>query len=296
MSALTKVNVFSRFADQAHNSLLVRPQGLSPRYLEFVSDGTGIFDLFIDCPESILVSQYKPHDRPRGFWIQEVDALRPDLYKMLRNPSSAEKFFQRYKFDYIFTQDIDLCLADDRFRFLFGMGSSLKHPSIYSKSKLCSMITSNKNTLPMHKKRLQIAKHFAASLDLFGRGHNPVQFKEEALSAYMFSIVIENFTSKAGFTEKLLDCFLTGTIPIYLGASDIDDFFDGNGIIKFNDQFSISQLTPDLYYQRMSSIRRNFSIALNYTVPIENSLLELIEPFKSLSSNTLPLYDLLRKI
>lgn len=296
MSALTKVNVFSRFADQAHNSLLTRPQGLSPRYLEFVSDGTGIFDLFTDCPESLVLAQWKPHDRPRGFWIQEVDALRPDLYTTLRKPSSAEKYFKRYKFDYIFTQDIDLCTTDDRFRFLFGMGSSLKVPSIYPKSKLCSMITSNKNILPMHKKRLQIAKHFAGSLDLFGRGHNPVQFKEEALSPYMFSIVVENFISKAGFTEKLLDCFLTGTIPVYLGATAIDDFFDGNGIVKLNDQFSLSELTPDLYYQRISSIRRNFAIALNYTVPIENSLLELIEPFKSISSATPPLYDLLRKI
>ena len=85
MSALTKVNVFSRFEDQAHNSLLVRPRDLSPRYLEFVSDGTGVFDLFIDCPESVILAQWKPHDRPRGYWIQEVDALRPDLYTTLRN-------------------------------------------------------------------------------------------------------------------------------------------------------------------------------------------------------------------
>ena len=32
-------------------------------------------------------------------------------------------------------------------------------------------------------------------------------------------------------TEKVNDCFLTGTIPIYLGAPDIGDYYNLDGII-----------------------------------------------------------------
>ena len=49
----------------------------------------------------------------------------------------------------------------------------------------------------------------------------------------MFSIVIENSIESDYFTEKLLDCFLTGTIPIYVGTKTTSEYFDTDGIIYF---------------------------------------------------------------
>ena len=36
------------------------------------------------------------------------------------------------------------------------------------------------------------------------------------------------------FTEKLLDCFLTRTVPVYWGCPDIYEYFDLDGIIHVN--------------------------------------------------------------
>lgn len=55
--------------------------------------------------------------------------------------------------------------------------------------------------------------------------------KSEGLIPYMYSIVLENDKYPSYFTEKLTDCFVTGTIPIYRGAPDIGDYFDTSGMI-----------------------------------------------------------------
>ena len=40
-----------------------------------------------------------------------------------------------------------------------------------------------------------------------------------------FSIATENAAVDNYFTEKLMDCFLTKTVPIYYGSSNIGEFF-----------------------------------------------------------------------
>lgn len=45
--------------------------------------------------------------------------------------------------------------------------------------------------------------------------------KYEVLSQYKFSLCFENMIMKGYLTEKIFDCLYTGTVPLYLGASDI---------------------------------------------------------------------------
>ena len=73
----------------------------------------------------------------------------------------------------------------------------------------------------------------------------------------MFSIAIENDSYETYFTEKLLDCFATGTVPLYIGAPDIGDHFDSNGIINLTNVFDFSTLTRDLYESKKESIKNN---------------------------------------
>jgi alpha(1,3/1,4) fucosyltransferase len=47
--------------------------------------------------------------------------------------------------------------------------------------------------------------------------------KYEVLSQYKFSLCFENMAMKGYVTEKIFDCLYAGTIPLYLGASDIQD-------------------------------------------------------------------------
>jgi hypothetical protein len=153
---------------------------------------------------------------------------------------------------------------------------------IYDKTKLCSFVFSNKTWNRYHRMRHNIynnLKH-TNTLDFFGSGSdNPIEFKITALKDYMFSVVIENSIEDCYFTEKLLDCFLTGTIPIYCGHKNVSKFFDTDGILFFdgeNDLSSVLQiLTESLYSSMEDSVNRNFYLAHKYIHP-ENLINEYV--------------------
>lgn len=48
--------------------------------------------------------------------------------------------------------------------------------------------------------------------------------KYDVLSRYVFSLCFENMAMKGYITEKLFDCLYAGTIPLYLGAKDIEHY------------------------------------------------------------------------
>lgn len=56
--------------------------------------------------------------------------------------------------------------------------------------------------------------------------------KEETLSHYKFTLCYENIATVNGYiTEKIFDCFWSGTVPIYLGAPNISNYVDKNTFI-----------------------------------------------------------------
>ncbi len=73
-----------------------------------------------------------------------------------------------------------------------------------------------------------------------------------------FHISIENCRSRFYFTEKLVDCFLTDTVPIYWGCRNIGDYFDTSGIIQADSADQIiaaCNTATDALYQRMAPAR-----------------------------------------
>lgn len=73
------------------------------------------------------------------------------------------------------------------------------------------------------------------------------------------------------FTEKIICAFANQTIPIYLGASKIDKFFNPDGIIKITTKTNIpklvKQLTEEEYQNRLPAIMENYEKAKNYINP-----------------------------
>jgi hypothetical protein len=61
----------------------------------------------------------------------------------------------------------------------------------------------------------------------------------------MFSICIENSNNSGYHTEKIIDAFLSKTIPIYWGCSNIGDFYDTDGIIQVNNADEIIKVISD---------------------------------------------------
>ena len=108
--------------------------------------------------------------------------------------------------------------------------------------------------------------------------------KETVFGGSQFGVVIENFSHEGFFTEKILDCFLLKTIPIYWGCSNIDSFFHSKGIIKFEnvDHFirSVNTLTEDYYEQHKDVIEWNYHEALQYVDYEQNVVNKITEIFK----------------
>jgi hypothetical protein len=53
-----------------------------------------------------------------------------------------------------------------------------------------------------------------------------VASKSDTLSRYTYAICFENMSMEGWVTEKVFDCLVAGTIPIYLGAPDIERWVD----------------------------------------------------------------------
>ncbi len=195
-------------------------------------------------------------------WLLESRAIVPNLVETILN--NLEKFVETY--DSIFTHDKRLLDAHPVFKWTPAYGMYVEEAKIYEKTKLLSMVTSNKTMTKNHNLRNRLAALWKDKLDLYGRGYNEIEKKEEGLSDYMFSVCIENDCYETYFTEKILDCFATGTIPIYLGAPDISKHFNMDGIILLTPDFDIDSLNEDLYFSKIDAIKENFHKSLEYDV------------------------------
>jgi hypothetical protein len=83
-----------------------------------------------------------------------------------------------------------------------------------------------------------------------------------------FHIVIENVTSDNSFTEKIIDCFQTKTIPIYIGCDNIGEFFNLEGMfqVKTLDEMVevCNTITPETYQNMLEHVNINYEKSMNY--------------------------------
>lgn len=96
-----------------------------------------------------------------------------------------------------------------------------------------------------YRLRREVAAYAMSRKDIecYGKGIRPVAGKREAIGPFRFSIAMENAASDHYFSEKLNDCLLLETVPIYYGCPGIGDLLDERGMLRFN---SIEQLAAIL--------------------------------------------------
>lgn len=97
------------------------------------------------------------------------------------------------------------------------------------KTKLISVITSNKAFTRGHLDRIKFVErlkaHFGSQIEVFGRGFHPFDDKMDVLRPYKYHIAIENSSEPYYWTEKICDCYLAGTFPIYHGCTRLGEYF-----------------------------------------------------------------------
>jgi hypothetical protein len=199
--------------------------------------------------------------------LMEPRVINSSIYKHIENNYN--------NLDKILTYDKTLLELSDKFEFYPHCGCWIQpeNQMVYDKTKLVSIIASNKQQTFGHKLRhtsINIAKESNVSLDVFGRGYTPVIHKVDALKDYAFTIVIENSKTDYYFTEKLIDAFMTGTIPIYWGCPSIGDFFNLDGMLVFDDLntllFQLNNLSLDKYNSMLEAVKENFEKGKNFLI------------------------------
>lgn len=185
-------------------------------------------------------------------WLIEPICLCPNHYEYVRD--------NRNKFDYILSSNYNFItsLNNNGYKNALWVPQAtsfirLDKWGIKPKSKLCSMILTDKQITYLHKQRVpisELAKKY--NVDILGSGTGKWIGHYDAISDYMYHIVVEGCNELGYFSEKVIDCFALGTIPIYKGCeTSLNLYFDGCGIIQFNE---LSEL-KGIFREDMNEVR-----------------------------------------
>jgi len=206
---------------------------------------------FGEYPKRVAIEIDPFHD---PHWLKDKSLFKVAV--QVEPPSVNNQAVEQYlsmegnKFDLILTYYTSILKSKKKAKlFYFGDSWIKKKSESIDKTRNVSFVTSNKNFTPGHAIRMKVVDSLhlgLARFDLYGRGFNPIEKKEEGLNDYKFSIVIENEFMENWFTEKIVDCFRTKTIPIYKGCPNIKDFYNEKGIIKFNTTEELYSILNDI--------------------------------------------------
>ena len=268
-------------------------------YTRWMHNGTGLVNLYVN-GEALKVLE-DDSDKPKFIWLLESREIIPDQYKFIEDNYD----FVASRVDGIFTADQRLTheVGPDG-KFLYCLSNAapwVMDRDIYTKSKLVSMIASNKGYTEGHRRRLKVVQAYVDKFgqdDLYGWGltHElPLKEKSRGLREYMFSFACENANYPTYFTEKLTDCFACGTIPVYYGTAGVAQYFNPEGIIFLDqnspwDNIPWDKLTEEYYESKKDVIKENFEIAQCMRVAEDymyGNYLYLLDPLRQQKQNLL---------
>jgi len=243
----------------------------SPRgkIIKFVS---GIKDYTKDCGITLFTDHYLKKEiisqvksEMKVGWILEPPVIHPWAYE------NIDSYVNELDYLLTFSEEISKKYKNAITFPWCSIRLDHKDWGVHNKTKLLSMIASNKKEAPGHLLRHQVASDLSEkhSIDLWGGGYKlfPQHGKILALKDYMFSVVIQNCNMDTFFTD-FVDPLATGTIPIFWGTKNVDKYFNPDGFIMFEtfEQLDtiLSNLTEEDYYDRIEAVRDNFERSKKY--------------------------------
>jgi hypothetical protein len=222
-------------------------------------------------------------DKIKVAWIKEISDIFDYTCMFQEKPYNPYKYVSENikHFDYIigcinykYFNDI---INKDRFIFCHHAGTRVKPENwgIYEKDKMLSIVASSKDWTLGHRLRHWVINNHKSQMDIYGNGYNNIIDSVEggfgkiyALAPYYFHLVILNSVKEGWYTEALIDAFACGCIPIFYGCKEIDNYFNPEGIIRFESlpqlKNILETLTPELYNSKIKAVEENLKIAKQY--------------------------------
>jgi hypothetical protein len=185
-------------------------------------------------------------------------------------------------YTYLLTQYPELLKLPNSFE-LIGNGSFVDPAPNLKKKFGVSIVMTNRMVAPGHPMRLELyecREEIKIPFDIYRGTWNafdpiedtipmpPWPNKKWKVNVFdcMFHIVIEGFKNDHYYSEKLIDCLITKTIPIYWGHTEIERYFNPVSMIRVNTVYEIiqvcNQLTPDFYNRLLPDIEDNYQRGL----------------------------------
>lgn len=224
-----------------------------------------------------MLQQFGKPEKKYGI-LYETPAIVPKDYEIFNKNKGLEK-----DFDLIFTYSTKILDSIENSRFVpfqaspwYGTdkwGGIIDENLFSKKTKDISFLCSKKILCPLHRMRFDLAMTCKNNklADTYGNfdGGDYVDI-DKPLTDYRFSIVIENEIEDLYFSERLTNCFMSMTIPIYCGAEKIGDYFNIEGIIQIKpEDFKdikkvLSKCTKEYYESKKDAIIDNFNRVQDY--------------------------------
>lgn len=200
--------------------------------------------------------------------LTESRVIAPKDYEVFYKHKGLEKEFR-----YIFTYDEKILNEIENARFYpiaAGIWNQKMKEDLYKKKEEdLSILCSDKVMCTLHQFRLELARRCKKDrlAHTFGKfdGGSYIQSVDESLDRFRFSIIIENDISDYYFSERLTSCFAAQTIPVYLGARKISQFFNPEGMILLKNADlevalgAIRQCTKEEYEARLDGVLDNYN-------------------------------------
>lgn len=176
---------------------------------------------------SVFGDEHLNYDCVRIFWTGEN--IQPDFnicdYAIGFAHMSYEDRYQRIPLYYFYKNDYEK--------------ARLKHLSVEEeledKKEFCNFIYSNSNASPERELFFDMLSDYK-KVDSGGKYRNnigsPVEDKYQFQKKYKFSIAFENSSTSGYTTEKILQAFSAGTIPIYWGNPRVAEDFNDKAFIN----------------------------------------------------------------
>ena len=147
----------------------------------------------------------------------------------------------------------------------------LRQWKIYPKSKNISIIGSEKGWTYGHVYRREIIEKFKDQFDIFGRSYKQFDTTLEPLQDYRFEVVVLNCDEPYYWSDRLTDCFHTGTVPIFWNAGKwIYKYFNPGGMFTFSTTEELESILKDInangetiYNSCMGAIQDNYNYEIN---------------------------------
>ena len=211
--------------------VLIEPIEIQGHNYEFINNNHNLFDLIITYDENILKFKNSKKCIYGTSWVDENNIIK-----------------QNNKISFIVGSK------------KMSSGHYLRHKLYYNYHKI------NKNLQIFISSLCSIENLY--NCNYIGKNLND---KNILFNDFSYHICIENCRQNNYFSEKIMDCFQTMTVPIYWGCPNIGEYFDIKGIIIIDSNDidiiieKINSINFDTFYENnLESIKLNFELSKKY--------------------------------